>query len=406
MKSSEHLRPLTSLRFAAASMVVVSHAPHYFVWPTLQHLPKTLFHGVSFFFVLSGFILTHVYRRRSWPGYWQFLALRIGRIWPVHAAALASLVAAWSLGDAVMWPLDINYDDGGFVNSWVSFGLVATMTQSLSPYVTQSWAWNSPSWSISTEFAFYALFPFLLIDIERRWLTNLLASFAVVLAILTSLYFSGLAFWDDDFSVVTKSSIAYATPAMRLPEFCLGMAAWIIWDRYIRPLKLSYMAWSVIELAAVVLAGWWLTSTLFTTIRANDFLEPWFYSAGSCWAFTILIVLIASGRGLFGRTLSAAPLVFLGEISYSLYLWHMIVFKVFFRQGWNQIEPIYVFALLLVLASASYLLVEKPCRSRVASMVAKVGRRRSRAYTDADSLQNTDATFDVAVPRPRKMLKM
>jgi peptidoglycan/LPS O-acetylase OafA/YrhL len=383
MKSSEHLRPLTSLRFVAASMVALSHAPHYFVWPTLQQRPATLFHGVSFFFVLSGFILTHVYRSRPWPGYWPFLAVRIGRIWPIHVAALTFLLAASAFGDAVMWPLDITYDGVGLLNPWVSFGLVATMIQSLSPYIPHSWGWNSPSWSISTEFAFYAVFPFLLIDIERRWLTNLLASFAIVLATLTALYFSGLAFWDEDASVLTKSSIAYATPAMRLPEFCLGMAAWLIWDRYVRPVHLSLMAWSTIELAAVALSGWWLTSSLFTAIRGDDFLQPWFYSAGSCWIFTILIIAIASGRGLLGRVLSLAPLVFLGEISYSLYVWHMIVCKIFFRQEWNQIEPIYVFALLLVLATASYLVIEKPCRSRIAIMVAKSGRNRGHPHVDA-----------------------
>jgi hypothetical protein len=128
MKSSEHLRPLTSLRFVAASMVVLSHACKFFGWTAIVPWYTTLSHGVSFFFVLSGFILTHVYRSRPWPGYWHFLALRIGRIWPVHAAALTFLVAAWSFGDAVMGPLDINYDDTGLVNSSVSFGLVATPT--------------------------------------------------------------------------------------------------------------------------------------------------------------------------------------------------------------------------------------------------------------------------------------
>jgi peptidoglycan/LPS O-acetylase OafA/YrhL len=180
------------------------------------------------------------------------------------------------------------------------------------------------------------------------------------------------------------------------------MAAWVIWDRYIRPLRFSFIAWSAIELAAVVLVGWWLTSDLFTAISAYEFLQPWFYNAGSCWAFTILIVLIASGRGVLGRALSIAPLVFLGEISYSLYLWHMIVCKVFFRQGWNQIEPIYVFALLLVLASASYLVVEKPCRSWVAMMVAKADRKRSRPYTNADPSQNKVAIEDAVVPRHLK----
>jgi len=382
----------------AAAMVVLSHAGQLFGWPGVEHLHTTLSHGVSFFFVLSGFILTHVYRSRPWPGHWQFLALRIGRIWPVHAASLAFLLAASAFGDAVMSPTDITYDGAGVLNPWVSFGLVATMTQSLSPYIPHSWGWNSPSWSISTEFVFYAMFPFLLIDIERRWLTNLAASLVVVLTVLTSLYFSGLAFWDNDAGVVTKASISYATPAMRFPEFCLGMAAWVIWDRYIRPLQLSFVAWSTIELAAVVLVGWWLTSYLFTAINGNDFLQPWFFSAGSCWTFTILIVFIASGQGLLGRALSIAPLVFLGEISYSAYLWHLIVCKIFSRHGWTQIGPIYAFALLLVLAIASYLLVEKPCRSWVASMVAKASRTRTHGHVDP--LRNAGTSADAAISRP------
>ena len=79
------LDSLTALRFIAAAMIVVSHSAGKFNMDprmTIENLP--LAQGVSFFFVLSGFILTYVYRDLS--GFKQtlhFLAARIARVWPV-----------------------------------------------------------------------------------------------------------------------------------------------------------------------------------------------------------------------------------------------------------------------------------------------------------------------------------
>ena len=64
----QDLPALTSLCFVAAMMIVVVHCGAINMpWPWLKHAPGTLVHGVSFFFVLSGFILTHVYRSRGFP---------------------------------------------------------------------------------------------------------------------------------------------------------------------------------------------------------------------------------------------------------------------------------------------------------------------------------------------------
>src|SRR5579863_1388808 len=91
--SVENLPALTSLRFVAAMMIVFWHcAGAGMPWPWLRYAPASLVHGVSFFFVLSGFILTHVYRSRGFPGYKRFVTLRIGRLWPVHAVAIGVLL--------------------------------------------------------------------------------------------------------------------------------------------------------------------------------------------------------------------------------------------------------------------------------------------------------------------------
>lgn len=51
----ENLKALTSLRFVAAFMIIIHHAPASLRWEWPKHFPGTTFHGVSFFFVLSGF---------------------------------------------------------------------------------------------------------------------------------------------------------------------------------------------------------------------------------------------------------------------------------------------------------------------------------------------------------------
>ena len=79
------LNALTGRRFVAASMIVLHHSRRLHI-----PLPELAFdHGVSFFFVLSGFILSYAYPRlESRSAVFRFLAARIGRIWPAHATAL------------------------------------------------------------------------------------------------------------------------------------------------------------------------------------------------------------------------------------------------------------------------------------------------------------------------------
>ena len=80
-----HLRSLTGLRFVAAAAVFVSHI-QYFVFPEVRQLPLGG-PAVSFFFVLSGFILTYVYgqklSRQSVPRFWF---TRWARLWPLHCS--------------------------------------------------------------------------------------------------------------------------------------------------------------------------------------------------------------------------------------------------------------------------------------------------------------------------------
>jgi peptidoglycan/LPS O-acetylase OafA/YrhL len=80
--------------------------------------------------------------------------------------------------------------------------------------------------------------------------------------------------------------------------------------------------------------------------------------------FAILIGAVASGRGVVGSILSNRVLVYLGEISFSIYMIHQVLLKVFAYSFSKdlQVTPLMYFSALLFLASASYLMIEKPAQ--------------------------------------------
>lgn len=96
--NSEKLNPLTSLRFVAAMMIVVYHAQSLLPWLDIAWLPRAVIQGVSFFFVLSGFILTETYIKRPNVTYRAFMRSRLAKLWPLHVASLLALIICFPGG--------------------------------------------------------------------------------------------------------------------------------------------------------------------------------------------------------------------------------------------------------------------------------------------------------------------
>src|SRR5207247_2593909 len=115
--------------------------------------------GVSFFFVLSGFILTYVYGDLRRDGWRRYFAARIGRIWPAHLALFAYVVVALPLEQRT--PPGSNHLPNALANVF--------LVQAWMPDFRFIGAFNNVSWSLSVEVFFYLLFP-LLILFRDRWL--------------------------------------------------------------------------------------------------------------------------------------------------------------------------------------------------------------------------------------------
>ena len=155
------LNCLTSLRVFAAMLIVIHHCvpkEHLLKVPVLRGM--CLDHGVSFFFVLSGFILTYVYHGMQPTGYRDFFVARFARLWPAHIATLALgfILGSYSPGNGVYLALN------------------AAMLQSWWPVSPCYFSYNALSWSISTEFAFYLAFPFLIRNFRSTWHYKLFGS--------------------------------------------------------------------------------------------------------------------------------------------------------------------------------------------------------------------------------------
>ena len=169
MRNAE-LSALTGIRFYAALGVFLYHVPSFIPGMKAFGGSGVLFNlgdlGVSFFFVLSGFILTYNYAnvfREGVPsaGYKRFLWDRLTKIYPVHFLTLLIVlpIAIFS----PQWPLD-----------WraVPFHLVLLQCFWPSPTPAFSDYLNKPSWSISCEWFFYLLAPvamFCVLGKSRRW---------------------------------------------------------------------------------------------------------------------------------------------------------------------------------------------------------------------------------------------
>lgn len=347
---------LTSLRFFAAALIVAFHIGAILGIGMLpQYIPAP--QGVSFFFVLSGFILSHAYP--NFPdsrAVVKFYTARFARIWPLHVVTLV----IWILVIYKAAPAKIEWNHGiarlvatlGLVQSWVPVEAWAT-------------SYNGVSWSISTEAFFYIMFPLIVIKFRKYW------------HVIFSLQIAGVSFliWGSRFlshtdpTTIDSTGIIYFSPLVRMLEFTAGIAMEGITRGIDRKSPAFTRAqWTSLELASVVGVVVFMLLTGDGSIRTSlgDDADYYVRVAGSFPAFAVLIAVFSVGRGKFSGWLSTRPMIFLGEISFALYLIHYIVVIYFHDHpaltayGW--VSYVSVWGISLSLASILFLFVEKRAR--------------------------------------------
>jgi peptidoglycan/LPS O-acetylase OafA/YrhL len=295
--STERLHALDGLRGVLALFVCIYHFSASF--PPVQQLMAAYAYvlrngwfAVDVFFVLSGFVMCHVYQHWFAEGvkkaaYRDFMKARVARLYPVHLFSFALLFVA--LTPFIATNSLFTSHDGRY--AWSAAILnVALLHAPFLGHLT----WNYPSWSISAEMAVYLAFPFLAPFANRKNLV--LAGALVALCIVFLMYAQG------------SGASAYPTngPGVILRAFCLfivGMAAYQ-WRETGRRVGDAGAA----ALVAVALA-------LLSFERSASFA-----------VFLVAPLVLATIDGNWLATALSRPTpLFLGRISYSLYMIHAVV---------------------------------------------------------------------------------
>lgn len=361
----QNLKPLTAMRFFAAMWVVAYH----FIPSLGIGMPAVIgkgYLGVELFFVLSGFILSHVYMEAFGQGrfrYRDFLWARLARIYPVHLATLAGLAVLAAAAAA------IGLNAGDQVIKWASLPAQLTLTQAWGLGLVGGW--NHPSWSISAEWFAYVSFPLFALLVwplrRRPWFAIVLTMALVVSLNLGFAFFAGFP--------LTRATTAWG--ALRIvPCFALGCATWLLWRSQVISTRRGAVSGALLSLLAIMVA---------VLIGAPDWVTTCLFGA--------LILALASLASTGSRLLTAPLWVYLGEVSFAVYM-VCIPWQLLFEHVARKVVPLPGGALPPVLWAVLYVgvvpaamvlhhLVERPAREAMrrhgAPFLSGVPRARETA---------------------------
>jgi peptidoglycan/LPS O-acetylase OafA/YrhL/glycosyltransferase involved in cell wall biosynthesis len=354
-ESRPGLPPLTGLRAAAALWVVLFHFGPAFgllvpATLALSRFTTEGFYGVDLFFVLSGFILTYNYYGRRFT-YGEFIGNRLARIYPVHLFTLLVLAAMMGVAGAAHSAVTAHY------YGLREFVLNLALIQSWG--LTDGKSWNYPSWSLSAEwFAYVLVFPvaaLLLKNVTRRMVLALLIAGSII-----------------TYSILCpEHAFGGISPLIQVTlEFFAGCCLCRLRDLW----RISETAATrTVNASVLLLAG---ATWLSTSGRINP---------GIILLFAVFIFGLSRSRGAMARALGSRWAVYFGETSFALYMTHGLFQKVVSAvAGPERFESaplalrcwvvVLCMALMLLIASGVYHLVEVPARSRVRKMMRQRGK--------------------------------
>ncbi|WP_307858137.1 acyltransferase family protein [Cellulomonas fulva] len=337
---------IQGLRALAVASVVVFH-----FWPSV--LPGG-FTGVDVFFVVSGFLITGQILRdvdRFGAGAFaaRFWAARARRILPAALLVVAVvLVASWAVMPVSRWPgvgahalsSALSLENWRLAAEAVDYGAEGAAS---SPY--------QHYWSLSVEEQFYVVWPLLLLAltllVRRSGGLARLGRRTVVGAVMGAVLVTSLAY---SFVVTAHDPGAayFVTPA-RIWQLAAGGLVALLAVRGVRGVP-----WAGVALIGV---GFVLidTDTPYPGLAA---LLP---TVGAC----LVLVGGPTGRFSFDRLTSARPVQHLGDISYSVYLWHwplLVLTPIALGRDLTTVDLVLLVAVTLAVSELSYRLVEQPFR--------------------------------------------
>lgn len=345
---STYRHDIDGLRAIAVLSVIVAHI-------NAQWLSGG-FLGVDIFFVISGYLITSIIYREIKGGVFSFANFytrRIKRILPVFFVVLFSTMplvyATWEFLDA-----DLMMRCGASAVYFVANFLFGRTADYFDPNMEESVFLHL--WSLSVEEQFYFVFPIVLLGLlsVKKIREYILPILSVLMIVSLS-----LSFFNKELRIADFSSYYY--PHLRFGEMLVGsiLAIGVIEKRFERVER--YMP-IIIPMAVLLLASSLAWGSIFVI---PAFPGP--LALVPC--LSVAALLYPQSRVKYvARALSWSPLVWIGKISYSLYLWHWVILAYvrYFLDTYTPLSGqmiVVVVVLMFALSILTYYLVERPIRS-------------------------------------------
>jgi peptidoglycan/LPS O-acetylase OafA/YrhL len=342
------IEQLTFTRFIAAFAIVISHfggGSFLFNNALVSFIFKHANIGVSYFFILSGFVMIIAYHNNTSINFLTYLKNRFARVYPVYFLAIVLTLLIYLFKDI----------------SFIDLFLNITMLQAWFP--DKALTVNYPGWSLSVELFFYISFPILFNYFYKDGYKKTTATFIILFWSLSQLVFHYFLKESSlNLNPYLKSDVYY-NPLLHFNEFLIGNLAGLFFLNKLR-LKTGNYSIHIILLIIVLLL---FLKFPFGLEYHNGFLSI---------VFVPVIILISLNRGILNDILNRKLFIFLGEISFSIYILQRPVWKLISTHalekyiGLDKVADFTLmffirFLILILISTLSYLYFETPVRNKI-----------------------------------------
>ncbi len=380
--NNEYLPNLTPLRGIAALLVAIFHfemAAGRFVPSQQTMFFEKCYLMVDLFFILSGFIMMHVYSKTfsitiQKTSFKEFLVARFARIYPLHFFSLLFLIFFVKL----LPHADLQYKNVESISSIPNNFLLLH-----SFYINKIYTWNIPSWSISAEWWCYLIFPLLALFMNKKRT----AAIIVLILLIVGSYYSIMYLLPRVNPLYPAAPVPHNINSTYDYGFLRGFAGF----------ALGMIMYAAYQLPSVKK---FLQNDLFVMLIMLLLIATLHYAGNDAICvvlFAMLVPAFAANSGFVHRVCNNRALQYIGNISYSIYLMQIFLQVPFshglrlpgvtgFGRGKLNIAffpglrycCLYIIFLILI-SSLTYYVIEKPCRKFINKLATKSSSRMELA---------------------------
>ena len=337
---------LTFTRFLFAILIVVFHygkESPLFNNSYLDFIVNQAHIGVSYFFLLSGFVMMIAYSKKDKIEWLEYLKNRFARIYPIYFGALLLIL--------VIQLLTKTFDLEGLI-------LNVLMIQAWFP--EKALIFNPVAWSLSVELFLYLSFPIIYNNFIKKYSFKKVVVCFLIFWIVSQIIVHGLLMYKPYGDSLLNLKLVYFNPLLHLNEFLIGLVTGYLFIE-----KISNKSRNT-DFLLIVTVIFMLLILKYNTVfhLPNGMLA---------FPFGFFIILLAINNGIITRFFKLKICVFLGEISYSIYILQFAVFSLISSETVNKYLKITDYTavffirliILIALSAIAYKYLEMPLRDKI-----------------------------------------